>query len=170
MPALIGAAIGVWAVTRIPNSCLTPLVMALLIAAAVAMIVQRPGAAELSPIHRSFFIAAAIAFFLAFYDGFFGPGTGTFLILAYTWLFHDPLDAASANAKVVNFASNLASMVAFGLSGAIVWKLAAPMAAGQLIGGYFGAHATIRGGRAVVRYAVIVVSLALVIRLGWRLF
>ena len=106
---------------------------------------------------------------IAGYDGFFGPGTGTFLIMAYALLWHDSLDAASANAKVVNFASNLASMLSFAVQGWIVVKFAIPMAIGQIIGGFLGAHLTIRGGRQIVRYAVVCISIALVIHLGRKL-
>jgi uncharacterized membrane protein YfcA len=60
-------------------------------------------------------------------------------------------------------------MITFALAGSIVWKLALPMAAGQLIGGFLGAHATIRIGRPLVRYAVIAVSIALIFRLAWRM-
>jgi len=169
-PGLIGAAVGVFMVTRLRNDVLAPLVMVLLLVAAVAMIVQRPPATHKPARHQPWWLAATVAFGLAWYDGFFGPGTGTFLILSYTWLWRDRLDVASANAKVVNFASNLASMVTFAAMGKIVWGLALPMAAGQVIGGWLGAHATIKVGRQLVRYAVIAVSLALIVRLGWRWF
>jgi len=168
VPALVGSALGVMTVCRVAQGVLTPLVMALLVMAAAAMIFQRPPAGAHAPRERSMLLAVLVAFVLAFYDGFFGPGTGTFLILAYAWLWRDALDAASANAKVVNFGSNLGAMLTFAARGLIVWKYALPMAAGQLLGGYLGAHATIRGGRQVVRFAVIGVSVALVARLGWR--
>jgi uncharacterized membrane protein YfcA len=188
VPALVGAALGVACVSHIDPKVLTPLVMALLAAVAVLMIFQRPPVAARPPIIRPFWMAAAVGFILAFYDGFFGPGAGTFLILAYAWMWHDSLDSASANAKVVNFASNLASMVAFALPwgrigeglldgslvldasllhGSIVWTFALPMAAGQLIGGFLGAHATIRSGRTLVRYAVVAVSIGLLLRMAW---
>lgn len=170
VPALVGSAVGVLTVCRVAQSVLTPLVMALLVMAAGVMVFQRPPAGPRAPAARSAALAVLVAFVLAFYDGFFGPGTGTFLILAYAWLWRDALDAASANAKVVNFGSNLGAMVTFAARGLVVWKYALPMAAGQLLGGYLGAHATIRGGRQVVRFAVIAVSIALVARLAWRYF
>lgn len=167
---LIGSACGGWLVRRIAPDRLTPLVMVMLAAAAVFMLLYRPaGASEARPRHpRGATLAVVVAFALAFYDGFFGPGTGTFLIVMYVWLWRDPPDAASANAKVVNMASNLGSFMYFAWSGLVVWKLALPMAAGQVIGGFAGAHLTIRKGKTLVRYAVIVVSLALIARLVWR--
>lgn len=168
LPALIGAAIGVSLIARVPKPLLTPVVMVMLAVAAVLVIVQRPPHRALPPRYQPFWVAAVVAFALAAYDGFFGPGTGTFLILAYTYLWHDPLDAASANAKVVNFASNLASMLTFAWLGLIIWRLVLPMAAGQIIGGFLGAHLTIRLGKPLVRSFVVAVSLALILRLGWQ--
>lgn len=169
-PALLGAALGVMLVSRIRPAVLAPVVMILLAVAAILVIVQRPPHVQLAFRPRPWWMAAVVGFILAGYDGFFGPGTGTFLILAYTYLWRDPLDAASANAKVVNFASNLASMVTFASLGLIVWAYALPMAAGQIIGGYVGAHLTIRVGRKLVRYVVVGVSLALILRLAWQTF
>ncbi len=173
VPALVGSAVGVllvsWVSAQLKNS-FTPVVMVLLAVAAVLVIVQRPPSHPQPPRRRSALLAGAVAFIIAGYDGFFGPGTGTFLILTYAYLWRDPLDAASANAKVVNFASNLAAFVGFGLKGAIVWHLALPMALGQLIGGYAGAHMTIRVGRSLVRWMAASVSLALLARLAWQFF
>ncbi len=167
--ALVGAAGGAMLVSQIAQKVLTPLVLVLLAAVAIFMIVHRQPVVPPLPRRRSAALAMLVAFVLAFYDGFFGPGTGTFLILAYALLWHDPLDAASANAKVANFASNLAAMIAFAAKGLIVWQYALPMAAGQLIGGFLGAHLTIRVGRQLVRYAVIAVSIAMLLRLAWNL-
>lgn len=166
--ALVGAAVGVWLVSKIEPRVLAPLVMVLLAGAAVLMLTQRPPSAPPDPTPRGFLLTALVAFSIACYDGFFGPGTGTFLILAYAFLWRDPLHAASANAKAVNFASNLASLVMFASYGLIVWPLALPMALGQILGGYIGAHMTIRVGRGLVRWMVACVSLALLLRLAWQ--
>ena len=112
-------------------------------------------------------VEVGIAFGIAAYDGFFGPGTGTFLILAYAWVFGDALDAASANAKLVNFCSNLAAMVVFAVRGWILWKVALPMALGQMTGALIGAHITLRKGKGVVRGVAVVVCLALVGKVAW---
>ena len=170
VPALIGSAIGVLMVTRLPRDVLEPVVILLLSGVAVFMVAYKPPRVDQPPRQRGLWLTIAVAAGIAWYDGFFGPGTGTFLILAYAILWRDPLPAASANAKVVNFASNLAAMVAFSLAGAVIWSLALPMAAGQLIGGFLGAHATIRKGRSVVRVTTVLVSLALIGRLAWGIW
>jgi uncharacterized membrane protein YfcA len=170
----VGALCGTALVLLVRPAVLRPLVIALLVGAAV-FVTFRPAssatpraAGEARDPRRRALIAAAVALGIGAYDGFFGPGTGTFLIIAYALLWRDSLDAASANAKVVNFASNLAAFVSFALKGAIVWHLALPMAAGQLIGGYAGAHMTIRVGRSLVRWMAAGVSLALLCRLAWQ--
>jgi len=168
--ALAGAAAGVEVAWHIPGKILAPLIIALLAGVAVFMVFQRPPVVTEPPRRRGLLLTIAVAFILAFYDGFFGPGTGTFLIIAYAYFWRDSLDAASANAKVVNFGSNLSAMITFAALGQIRWAMALPMAAGQVIGGYLGAHATIKAGRALVRPVVILVSIALIARLAWNLF
>ena len=149
---------------------LLPVVMILLGWVALVMLFQQlPDHVEQGR-HRAWGLVLLVAGGLGFYDGFFGPGTGMFLIMAYAWLWREALDRASANAKVVNCASNLGSMLTFLARGLIVWKYALPMAAGQLIGGWLGAHTVVKGGRKVVRVFVILMSLALLASLGWRVW
>jgi uncharacterized protein len=112
-------------------------------------------------------LAAAIALAIGAYDGFFGPGTGTFLIVAFVALLGDGVARASAEAKVVNFASNLAALVLFAARGAVVWRVALPMAMAQLAGGWLGAHLAVRRGDQLVRRVVVAVALALAAKLAW---
>ena len=107
-------------------------------------------------------IVAAIALTLGAYDGFFGPGTGTFIIAAYAALIHVPLPRATAEAKVLNFASNFAALAMFARHGEILWSVALPMAAMQLFGGFLGAHLAVRRGDRLIRTMVLVVAIALV--------
>ncbi len=91
---------------------------------------------------------------------------GTFIIAAYVGLVHLPLARASANAKVLNFASNLAALVIFALGGVVVWAAAVPMAAAQLAGGFLGAHLAVRRGAGLIRGVALAVALALVIKIA----
>jgi uncharacterized membrane protein YfcA len=108
--------------------------------------------------------ALIIAFPIGVYDGFFGPGTGTFLLLAYAYLYGDELVLASGNAKVANFASNLVAFATFAASGAIVWKVAIPMGIAQLLGALFGTRLAVRRGAGLVRTVAITVSVVLAAR------
>ncbi len=168
-PALLGSVCGVALVALVPPRVLTPLVMGLLLAVAVFLLVRRPPAQPRPHVARGPALAVAVAFVLAAYDGFFGPGTGTFLIVAYAGLWGDPFDAASANAKLVNFCSNVGAMVTFAAKGFIVWPMALAMGAGQVVGAWAGAHVAIRRGHAFVRTVVVLVSVAGVLRLAWQL-
>jgi uncharacterized protein len=113
--------------------------------------------------------AAIIGLVLGVYDGFFGPGTGAFLIALYVAVFGDDLTRATANAKVANFASNLGGFIAFAWLGAIDFRLALPMAGAQIVGGAIGARFAIKGGERLVRAGVLLVTLALVGRLAWQM-
>ncbi len=166
---LLGSLAGASLVLAVPPAALRPIVLALLAAAALFMGVRRPGAARLEdtpPPGRPALRAAGIALAIGAYDGFFGPGTGTFLIVAFVALLGDGLAHASADAKVVNFASNLAAVGLFAARGTVVWRIALPMALAQLAGGWLGAHLAIRRGDALVRRAVVGVALAIAAKLA----
>lgn len=163
---LIGAAIGAELVLLVDRDALRPIVIVMLIAAAALLLVKKPARDEDEPRGRRYLILAAVlAFVIGAYDGFFGPGTGTFLIVGFVALCGKSLTRATADAKVVNFASNLASVTAFGIAGTVAWTVALPMAAGQLVGGLVGARLAIKGGAKLIRLGVLVVSGALVVKL-----
>jgi uncharacterized membrane protein YfcA len=165
---LFGSLIGARLVLLISPAQLRPVVIGMLILAAVLLLVKKPHREEDEGDGRPM-IAAALALTIACYDGFFGPGTGTFLIVGFVALCGRSMIHATADAKVVNFASNLAAVSAFAIHGSVLWKIALPMAAGQLVGGVIGARLAIKGGAKLIRLMVLVVSGALVIKLGYDL-
>jgi hypothetical protein len=164
---LAGSLGGAALVLLVPPATLRPVVLALLVAVAIVLAFRppnpAPGAAR-TPRHLG--VAVAIAAVVGAYDGFFGPGTGTFLIFAFAWFFDARYQEASADAKVVNFASNLAAVGLFAARGVVLWSIALPMAAGQFAGGLLGAHLAVRGGDRVVRLVVLGVVVALVAKLA----
>ena len=178
--ALLGALCGAALVLAIPAANLKPIILVLLAGAALFIGLKRPprpaaqgaspaphtaaSAATARPV-----VAGLIAFTIAGYDGFFGPGTGTFLIVAFVALLGDGMARASAAAKVVNFASNLAALALFAWRGAVVWPVALPMAVGQLCGGWIGAHLAVRRGDALVRRVAVLSALALAVKLAFDL-
>jgi uncharacterized membrane protein YfcA len=166
---LAGALLGAALVLAVPPATLRPLVIALLAAVAVFMLARKPPLTpDPSPRWRGGRGSAVVlALLVGAYDGFFGPGTGTFLIFGFVALLGDGLARASAEAKVVNFASNLAAVALFASRGLVLWHVALPMAAGQLAGGWLGAHLAIRRGDALVRRAVVLVALAAAAKLAW---
>ena len=107
---------------------------------------------------------------LGFYDGFFGPGTGTFWTMACISLLGLELTRATAFTKVANLTSNMASLIIFVLSARVNYEVAAVMVTGQLIGGRLGAGMAIRHGAPFIRIIFITVVLAMVAKLLWDQF
>lgn len=165
----IGATLGANAVLGVSKDALKPIVIAMLIFAAVVLVVKKPtrDVDDDAPKHRG--VAALLAFVIGAYDGFFGPGTGTFLIVGFVSLCGRSMVNASADAKVVNFASNLASLLVFAIRGTVVWSVALPMGAGQLLGGVVGTRLALKGGARIVRLMVLLVSAALIAKLIYDL-
>lgn len=169
--ALCGAAVGVAVLSKVPREFLRPIILALLVAVAVFLAFKpRFGQGHRGPVKDRPAAAALIAFTIAAYDGFFGPGTGTFLILAFVLFLGDSATEASADAKVVNFGSNLASCLLFAVEGHILWNVALPMAGAQLVGATLGAKTTARGGDVLVRRIVMLVVVATCAKLAWDLW
>lgn len=102
---------------------------------------------------------------IGFYDGIFGPGTGSFMTLAFVALFGLGVTRAAGNTKVLNLASNFGALLLFIPSGDVVWQVAIVMAIGQVAGGYLGAKTGIRFGARLIRPLVVLVSIALALRL-----
>lgn len=167
----LGSLGGAALVVLVAPTVLRPLVLVLLLGAGLVVAFVRPPADSASrpgpP--KALLKASVIAVVVGAYDGFFGPGTGTFLILAFVTVLHLSLQQASANAKVVNFASNLAAVVLFVSRDLVVWKVSIPMAVGQFLGGTVGAGLAVKGGDRLVRRVVLGVVLALVAKLGYEL-
>lgn len=164
---ILGAVGGTSLALLIRPEVLRPVVLVLLVAAAVVIgsgRIQLTGDPAAPRPHLALWIAG-LALVTGAYDGFFGPGTGTFIIAGYVAVAHLTLSRASAEAKVLNFASNLTALVLFALNGAVFWRVALPMAVAQLAGGWFGAHLTVRRGDRVVRIVAIAVVSALLMKI-----
>lgn len=104
---------------------------------------------------------------IGFYDGFFGPGTGSFLIFAFVGLFGFDFLLASASAKVVNFATNLSAVAYFAATGQILYGYALPMGACNVAGALIGARLAILKGNRFVRAFFLLVVAAMIVRYGW---
>lgn len=165
----IGSIVGANLVLGISKGALRPVVIGMLIFAAVVLVIKKPTRVsdEDRPKRRG--VAALLAFCIGAYDGFFGPGTGTFLIVGFVALCGRSLLNASADAKIVNFASNVAAVAIFAWRGTILWQVALPMAVGQLLGGVVGTRLALKGGARMVRLMVLVVSGALIVKLAYDL-
>lgn len=108
-----------------------------------------------------------IAPLIGLYDGYFGPGTGTFFSLSQVLLRGRDLVQATARAKLLNFATNIASLIFFILGGQVVWVVGLVMMAGQLVGAYLGSHMVVKGGAKFIRPVIVVVCFCMVAKLVW---
>jgi uncharacterized membrane protein YfcA len=118
---------------------------------------------------RKFLLAALAATVIGFYDGFFGPGTGTFLILFNTAALKYDLVTANANTKVVNLASNVAAVVAFMAGGKVLYALGMPAAACGIAGNLLGARTVIKNGSRTIRPVFIGVLVLLFLKIAYDL-
>ena len=114
--------------------------------------------------------AFVIGLFLGAYDGFFGPGTGTFLIILFCLVLRLPLITSSGNAKVTNLASNIASAVAYVLGGKVLFWLGIPAACCTIAGNYLGAHLAIKNGAKIIKPIIVVVIVLLTIKIITEMF
>jgi uncharacterized membrane protein YfcA len=161
----IGSLVGAWVLLLVRPEPLKPIVLVLLLmAAGLVAYPQKPTTGRA----RSWATLALgpIAFALGFYDGFFGPGTGSILIVLFVLVFGDTLTRASGNAKVVNLASNLAALLLFSIKGAVSWRIAGPMAAANALGAFTGARLAIKRGDRFVRVVVLGVVTVLVLKMA----
>lgn len=106
-----------------------------------------------------------MGFGIGFYDGIFGPGTGSFLTMGFVTLFGLGLTRAAGHTKALNLMSNLGALALFLPAGDVVWPVAIAMAVGQIVGGYIGARTGIRFGAKLIRPLIIAVSVILALRL-----
>jgi uncharacterized membrane protein YfcA len=107
----------------------------------------------------------SIGFGVGFYDGFFGPGTGTFFAAAFVLLLGYNMRRATAGTKLLNFTSNIASLLLFAWGGHVLWIVGLCMGLGQVLGAWIGSHLVIRHGTALIRPLLVIVSIAISIRM-----
>ena len=167
----LGASGGVWLTYRVLGDFLKPVMLGLLMAM-LAFTLLKP---DLGHLHAPRFglghqrgLATLIAMVLGFYDGFFGPGTGSLLIFLFVAVLGFDFLRASALAKSVNWASNLTAMGLFLWQGSWIPSVALSMAAANGAGGYLGARVALSKGSHWVRGVFIGVVGALILRLGWQ--
>jgi uncharacterized membrane protein YfcA len=114
--------------------------------------------------------AVVISLLVGFYDGFIGPGTGSFLVLGFVSILGFDFLHASANAKMVNLATNFGSICLFVLKGKIIWAFAIPMAFCNAFGGWLGAKLAIKKGNTFIRKFFLFVVILTLLRFGYDVF
>ena len=163
--AFAGAALGTLTLQVIPSATLSfiiPLILLVIagyfLFAANIHVNNRPARLNHKVYQRTFIPV------IGFYDGFFGPGTGSFFSLAGVALRGQDLLQATAIAKALNFATNIASLLIFIAAGSILWSAGLVMMVGQIIGAWLGAHSLFRVPVELLRVLIVLVSLGMLVR------
>jgi uncharacterized membrane protein YfcA len=154
----------------VSNNFMKPVLLAILVIVAIYTYTKKDFGqheAKDHPPKKELFFAIAISLIIGFYDGFIGPGTGSFLILAFISMLGYDFLHASAQAKLVNLATNLGSIVLFTIKGKILWTVALPMAACNAVGGMLGAKMAIAKGNKFIRIFFLVVIMGTLARFAW---
>jgi uncharacterized membrane protein YfcA len=163
--ALAGSALGAFTVQRLDPGFLAGFVPILLVAMAIYYLVAPKMGEEDRHNRIGKAGLVAVSAVIGFYDGFFGPGTGSFLTTALVAFVGLGLVRAMAHARLLNFATNIAALVTMILGGKVVWLAGLAMACGSIIGNQIGAHTAMRFQGRGVRPLLVVMSLALTIKL-----
>jgi uncharacterized protein len=171
--AFVCALLGAKAVSHFSASALRPAVMTLLLIVFAYTLAKKDfgslHAPKLSP-NLQKLCGAAMGGALGFYDGFFGPGTGSFLVFGFVGLFGFSFLLASASAKIVNVATNAAALVWFIPTHHVLYATAVPMAAANLAGSTIGSRLALQRGSGFVRLLFIAVVGALLAKMAWDSF
>ena len=172
-PAFVGSICGAYFAASVPKEFFKPFIVFLLIAVVIYTWLKPDiGLAEkLKYTNRKrLFLVALIGLFIGFYDGIFGPGTGTFLVfflvsgIGYAFL------KASGTAKLVNLSTNIGAILSFQLTGHIWWQLGLLLAGANVTGAIIGSKLAIKGGSPLVRKVFLVVTTLLIARVAWDTF
>lgn len=173
LSAFVLSFIGAHTVSLLPPEVIRPLVLVLMVAMAVFTVLRKDFGAVHAPRHEGMaerVYAVLLGGAIGFYDGFFGPGTGTFLVFLFVRFFGFDFLGASAAAKVVNAATNAAALVYFGFTGNILYLVGIPMAACNALGAMAGARLAIRKGSGFVRWVFLAVVSVLILKFAWDSF
>ena len=171
--ALVSAYAGSELLTHVSNAFMKPLLLAILVALAIYTFLKKDFG-QYKPVtiskKKQYRVAVLISLIIGFYDGFIGPGTGSFLIIAFVTLMGFDFLHASANAKLVNLSTNVGSIILFILKGQIIWAVALPMAASNAVGGWLGAKLAISKGNDFIRIFFLIVICGTILRFAYDVF
>lgn len=165
--------LGAYTVTKIPPDFIRQLLPFILFAVAVYTFKKKDFGTLHAPLHsgrQEKCFAVFIGSVIGFYDGFFGPGTGSFLVFLFVRCFGYSFLSASAISKIVNVACNLAALLWFGYSGHVLWKIGIMMAVLNVAGSLIGSRLALQYGSGFVRKIFLVVVCALILKTGYDAF
>lgn len=165
---LVGSMLGVRAVLYIDQKFLTPLVLILIMFIGIYTLFSKSLGLEdkfIGLTKKTITLGILLALSLGFYDGFFGPGTGSFLVFGFIHIFGFNFVSSSANARILNFTSNVTALVIFALSGQINYKLGIPVAIFMILGARLGTSVALTNGSKFIKPIFITMSLAVAVKM-----
>lgn len=171
--AFVAAFAGSEVLTMVSNRYMKPVIFVVLIGVAIYTYTKKNFGQHTQKDHssrREWVYAILVSLCIGFYDGFIGPGAGSFLVLAFITLLGFDFLHASANAKLINLATNLGSISLFLFKGIILWQIAIPMAICNGIGGIVGARLAIAKGNRFIRFFFLLIITATLLRFGYDVF
>lgn len=171
--AFIASMTGSYLLTQVSNDMMKPAILIVLCIVAVYTFLKKnfgQKEANLPSLTTQIIYGIIICMVIGFYDGFIGPGAGSFLIVAFIAVLGYDFLHASAQAKMVNLATNLGSIVLFTIKGKILWMVAIPMAISNALGGVIGARLALKRGNKFIRVFFLFVVVATLMRLAYDVF
>lgn len=171
--AFVGALAGAFCITLIDNRFIKPVILATLVLVAVYTYFKKDFGLHQDKNHsfwQQITIGLLFGFVIGFYDGLIGPGTGTFLILSFIALLGSDFLHASASAKMVNIATNLAAILYFGSTGHILFEFAIPMAIFNISGSFLGTKLALLKGNRFIRIFFLIVVFGTILRFAYDVF
>ncbi len=171
--AAFGAAMfGSYMVSVLNNAVLKPIILTVLVVVALFTYTRKTLGQQHAeiPFAEALWKGVIAGLLIGFYDGFIGPGTGSFLVLVFITIIGHDFMHASAHAKMVNLATNLASIIYFTSTGNIMFELAIPMAICNMAGGWAGTKMALLKGNKFIRIFFLLVVSATILRFAWDIF
>jgi uncharacterized protein len=169
MASFVASMVGAYCASLLPQDVFRQILPFVLVAIALYFVLK-PDASDIDTVERMrpAVFGLTIVPVIGFYDGIFGPGTGSFFMLGFVALAGFGLLKATAHTKFLNFASNLGSLIVFGAMGVVLWKTALAMGAGQFFGARLGAKFAMKNGAKIIKPLLVLVCMALAARLAWQ--
>ena len=166
--AILGSSIGANLILFVDDKIMLYVMVAILPICACLVLNKKlfhdGGSDEIVLNKKLYFIATLSAFIIGMYDGFYGPGTGTFLIIAFTVFAKLSIKTSNAQAKIINLTSNVTSLIIFLINGEVLLSVGLVAAACNMVGGYIGAGLVMKNGSKIVKPSIIFVLILLALK------
>jgi uncharacterized membrane protein YfcA len=168
--AFFASLLGAYSVSKINNEVIKPIILCVLIAVALYTYFNKSFGIQKHKAHsplKQVLLAGTFGLIIGFYDGLIGPGTGSFLILVFIAVLGFDFIGASAHAKIVNIATNLAALIYFTSTGHVLFQYAIPMAIFNVTGSFLGARLALLKGNKFIRIFFLIVVFGTILRFAW---